>query len=199
VSARGRAFKDPEAFRAWLRSHHATAREVILRCYKTSHARRGITYRQGLDEALCFGWIDGVRHGLDESSFLVRFTPRKARSGWSQVNLRRAAELRAEGRMLAPGLAALERRALPTYSYESVPRVLSGDFLKRFRARREAWRFFQAQPAGYRKTSVFWVLSAKRPATREARFAVLLANAEARKRIPLLRREAPGKAKRGEP
>lgn len=121
--------------------------ELVVRCYKVAHAQRGVTHRQALDEALCFGWIDGVRHAVDESSFAVRFTPRKAESGWSQVNLERAAQLQAEGRMQAAGLAALQRREAPPCSYESVPRELSGAFLRRFRANREAWCFFQSQPA----------------------------------------------------
>ncbi len=192
--ARGRTFRDPKAFREWLQRHHRSATELVVRCYKTARAERGITYRQALDEALCFGWIDGVRRGVDESTFAVRFTPRRARSGWSQVNLRHAARLQAQGRMQAAGLAALRRRAVPADSYESLPRVLSGAFLQRLRASREAWRFFQSQPAGYRRTTVLWVLSARRPATQEARFAVLLASSEAGTRIPLLRRDAPRRA-----
>ncbi len=185
---RGRAFRSPEAFRDWLRRNHGSASELVVRCCKTAWAQRGVTYRQALDEALCIGWIDGVRHAVDESTFAVRFTPRKARSGWSEVNLKRAAELRAEGRMQPAGLAALRRREPPTYSYESVPRSLSRTFLMRFRAKPEAWRFFQSQPEGYRRTCAFWVMSARRPATREARFGVLLASSEAGERIPLLRR-----------
>jgi uncharacterized protein YdeI (YjbR/CyaY-like superfamily) len=165
-----------------------------VRCYKAACAERGVTYRQALDEALCFGWIDGVRHAVDASTFAVRFTPRKARSGWSRVNLKRAAELRAEGRMEAPGLAALQRGKAPSYSYESTPRALSGAFLNRLRAKPAAWRFFRSQPEGYRRTCAFWVMGAKRAETREARFGILLASSVAGERIPLLRREAPRRA-----
>jgi uncharacterized protein YdeI (YjbR/CyaY-like superfamily) len=185
---RARSFPDPGAFRTWLRAHHASVSELIVRCYKTKDAHRGITYRQALDEALCFGWIDGVRHALDAYSFTVRFTPRKAKSGWSQVNLKRAAELEAAGRMRAPGLAALRKRTVPSYSYEARPQGLDRAFLRRLRAKPDGWRFFRAQPDGYRRTSGFWVMSAKRPETREARFAVLLASSEAGTRIPSLRR-----------
>ncbi len=194
MSDRGRAFHDPTAFREWLRRHHASATELVVRCYKTAHADRGLTYRQALDEALCFGWIDGVRHAVDESTFAVRFTPRRPRSGWSEVNLKRAAQLEAEGRMQPAGLAALVRREVPPHSHEPVPRVLGGAFLARIRADPEAWRFFNSQPEGYRRTSVFWVLSARRPATREARFGVLLGCSKAGTRIPLLRREPPSRA-----
>jgi uncharacterized protein YdeI (YjbR/CyaY-like superfamily) len=190
LPARPRAFREPEEFRDWLRRHHASESELVVRCRKAEHARSGLTYRQALDEALCFGWIDGVRHGLDETSFTVRFTPRKAKSAWSRMNLARAAELQAEGRMRPAGLAALQRRTTPAYSYETVPRVLTAAFLKRLRADREAWHFFQGQPPGYQRTSVFWILSAKRPGTREARFAVLLQSSKVGTRIPLLRREA---------
>lgn len=185
---RPRSFPDPEAFRSWLRARHASVSELVLRCYRTTHADRGITYRQALDEALCFGWIDGVRHGFDAVSFTVRFTPRKARSAWSRVNLKRAAELEAAARMRPPGRAALRRRTTPSYSYESRPRVLDRAFVRRLRGAPDGWRFYQAQPDGYRRTSAFWVMSAKRPETREARFAVLLASSEAGTRIPLLRR-----------
>jgi uncharacterized protein YdeI (YjbR/CyaY-like superfamily) len=160
-----------------------------VRCYKTKEAHRGLTYRQALDEALCFGWIDGVRHQVDEVSFSVRFTPRKPRSGWSQVNVRRAKALAAEGRMHGAGLAAFARRKQPSYSYESRPQALHPSFEKRLRASRRAWSFFQAQPAWYRRTTAFWVMSAKRPETREARFRKLLASSRAGAPIPLLKRK----------
>lgn len=196
MSDRGQAFRSPEAFRDWLKRNHGSVSVLVVRCFKTAHARRGVTYRQALDEALCFGWIDGVRHAVDESIFAVRFTPRKPRSGWSEVNLKRAAELQAEGRMEAPGLEALRRREAPSYSYQSLPRALSRVFLQRFRAKPAAWRFFQSQPEGYRRTCTFWVMSAKRSETREARFGVLLACSEAGERIPLLRRTTSRHAKR---
>ena len=182
------SFATPAALRAWLGKNHASTPELILRCYKRDHARLGVTYRQALDEALCFGWIDGVRHALDAKSFTVRFTPRKAVSAWSRVNLKRAAELEAAGRMRPPGLAALRRGKTPSYSYESRPQVLGEAFLARLRSKAGAWRFFRSQPDGYRRTAAFWVMSAKRPETREARFSVLLASSADGLRIPLLRR-----------
>ena len=164
-----KSFPGPASFRKWLEKHHARATELLVRCRKTGAAGRGVTYREALDEALCLGWIDGVRHGLDEMSFSVRFTPRKAKSGWSAVNIARARQLEAEGRMHAAGLAAFRARVEPEYSYESRPRALAPAYLAKFRAHPRAWRFFEAQPPGYRRTCAFWVMSAKRPETRARR------------------------------
>ena len=116
-----KSFPGPASFRAWLEKHHARATELLVRCRKTGAAGRGVTYREALDEALCLGWIDGVRRAVDEISFSVRFTPRKARSGWSAVNIARARQLEAEGRMHPAGLAAFRARVKPQYSYESRP------------------------------------------------------------------------------
>jgi len=184
------AFARPDDFRRWLREHHADRDELFVRCFKTQARRRGMTYPEALDEALCFGWIDGVRHRIDARSFSVRFTPRKAKSIWSAVNLRRASRLKAQGRLLAPGLAALGRRqkGKAPYSFESRPKRLSGSYLKRFRAERRAWSWFQQQPAWYQRTSSFWVMSAKREQTRARRFALLLACSRRGATIPQLRR-----------
>jgi uncharacterized protein YdeI (YjbR/CyaY-like superfamily) len=185
-------FAGPAAFRAWLRKRHATARELLVRCFKTHASHRGLTYRQALDEALCFGWIDGVRRSLDEVSFSVRFSPRKPRSEWSTVNLRRFEELRAEGRVHAVGLAAFRARVKSRYSYESRPKALSGPYLREFRANERAWRFFESQPPWYWRTTAFWVMSAKRPETRARRLAQLIASSERGRAIPALG----GRAKR---
>jgi uncharacterized protein YdeI (YjbR/CyaY-like superfamily) len=105
-----RAFRSPAAFRAWLESNHRTATALVVRLYKVAFAHRGITYPQALDEALCFGWIDGIRRGLDAESFSVRFTPRKARSIWSRVNVAHVERLTRDGRMTAAGLGAFAAR-----------------------------------------------------------------------------------------
>jgi len=191
ASRAAKAFRRAAAFRAWLRAHHASKDELVVRCFKSGHERRGVTYRQALDEALCFGWIDGVRHGLDEASFSVRFTPRRKGSTWSQVNTRRFAVLRREGRIEPPGLAAFRRRRTPSYSYESLPRQLARSFRERLRAHPRAWAFFSSQPPWYRRTSAFWVMSAKREETRERRFGILLASSAGERRIPPLRRPDP--------
>jgi uncharacterized protein YdeI (YjbR/CyaY-like superfamily) len=186
-----RAFALPAAFRAWLERHHAGSRELLVRCFKVHAAGRGLTYRQALDEALCFGWIDGVRHALDADSFSVRFTPRKPKSYWSAVNRRRAAQLETDGRMHAAGLAALPDRgsARPQrYSFEAKPTALSPAFERRLRASPHARRFFEAQPPWYRRTSAFWVMSAKKEETRERRLLVLLDCCARQRTIPPLTR-----------
>jgi uncharacterized protein YdeI (YjbR/CyaY-like superfamily) len=171
-----RAFASAAAFRAWLEAHGSDTPELLLRLFKTHASSRGLGYKGALDEALCFGWIDGVRHALDEDSFTVRFTPRKPRSRWSAVNVRRAKELVAEGRMRAPGLAAFEARTADSagYSFESRPAELPPAFTKRFRANASAWAWFQAQAPWYRRTCAFWVMSAKREETRESRLSALV-------------------------
>lgn len=188
-----RRFASVAAFRTWLERHHADTAELVLCCYKVHAAHRGLTYREALDEALCFGWIDGVRRSLDADSFSVRFSPRRARSVWSAVNIRRATELEAEGRMRAAGLSAFRARgsAPAPYSFESKPLALSPAFNRRLKANREAWAFFQAQPPWYRRTSSFWVMSARRPETRERRFGVLLDHCSRSRAIPPL--TSPGK------
>jgi uncharacterized protein YdeI (YjbR/CyaY-like superfamily) len=180
------SFSGPAAFRAWLEKHRTTASELHVRCWKTS-APRGLTYRQALDEALCLGWIDGVRHGFDAESFSVRFTPRKPRSGWSAVNIKRFRELESEGRVHPAGLAAFQARVRSRYSFESRPRQLAPAYLRRFRANARAWRFFEALPPWYKRTSSFWVMSAKQPETRARRLAVLISHSERHEGIPPLK------------
>jgi uncharacterized protein YdeI (YjbR/CyaY-like superfamily) len=192
-----RSFSGPASFRAWLEKHHSRETALVVRCWKVAAAHRGLTYRQALDEALCLGWIDGVRHGLDEESFSVRFTPRKPKSGWSAVNIARARQLEAEGRMHSAGLAALRARVKPRYSYESRPRALAPADLAKLRAHPRAWRFFEAQPPWYRRSCAFWVMSAKRAETRARRLDVLIASSERREGIPPLGRPGhPGRAAR---
>ena len=132
-----------------------------------------------MEESLCFGWIDGLKKGWDEHAFMQRFTPRKPRSIWSAVNIRKVEALKKAGRMAQPGLAAFETRD-PTraglYSFENRPVAFSAAFEKRFRARKAAWKFFEAQPPGYRRVAAFWVMSAKREETRERRLAQLIAD-----------------------
>jgi uncharacterized protein YdeI (YjbR/CyaY-like superfamily) len=185
-------FATARAFRAWLTEHHRTARELVVRCARARAGNPGISYTEALDEALCFGWIDGVRRRVDDDGFSVRFTPRKPKSVWSAVNIRKAKALEAAGRMQPAGRAAFaarEERGSRRYSYESKPEALDPKFERAFRRNRPAWRFFQSQPPSYRRTSVFWVMEAKREETRARRFGTLLECSARGERIPLLRRE----------
>jgi len=183
------AFSSRQAFRAWLSRHHGTVGELVVRCSKTHAKHQGLTYAEALEEALCFGWIDGVRRSIDAESFSVRFSPRKPKSTWSAVNIRKAAELETAGRMRPAGrvaFAAREARSYRRYSYESKPGALAPAFERELKRNRGAWEFFRSLAPGYRRTSIFWVMDAKREDTRARRFATLLKCSAKGQRIPLL-------------
>jgi len=185
---RARGFSGPAEFRAWLAKNHAMVTELFVRCSKAKATLGGLTYRQALDEALCLGWIDGVRHSLDAASFSVRFTPRKPRSAWSTVNIKRFLELQSEGRVKPAGRKAFQARVKSQYSFESRPRALAPGYLRTFRSNKRAWAFFETQPPGYRRTCSFWVMSAKMAETRARRLAVLISRSERGEGIPPLKR-----------
>lgn len=181
-------FATPAEFRAWLAEHHASATELVVGFYKKGSGRPSITWPESVDQALCYGWIDGIRRGLDADSYTIRFTPRKPRSTWSAVNIKRAKELIDEGLMQPAGRAAFEARAddrSAIYSYEQRHgAVLAPGHEQRFRANPTAWAFFQAQPPSYRKVAVYWVTSAKREETRLRRLDTLIAHSAAGRRLP---------------
>jgi uncharacterized protein YdeI (YjbR/CyaY-like superfamily) len=188
-------FASPEEFRAWLAAHHDRVRELLVGFHKVHTGLPSLTWPQSVDEALCYGWIDGVRRSLGADGYTIRFTPRRPTSTWSAVNLRRVPELIAEGRMTPAGLAAYERRTAAKsgiYTYENRPESLAPDMERRFRATKQAWAFFESQPAGYRRTAIWWIVSAKRPETRERRLATLIELSAAGERLPLL--AAPGRS-----
>ncbi len=187
------AFRSPAQFRRWLARHHADTPELLIRCYKTGSAAKGMTYSEALDEALCFGWIDGVRRRLDENSFSVRFTPRKPRSIWSRVNLARVEALTAAGRMAPPGRAAVQARTnrAPGCTRSSERRSRWGHPTRSAFAPGRRRAHFQAQAPWYRRTAVFWIMSAERPETQLRRLDVLIAgSAEGRPISPLVRDRA---------
>ena len=189
------SFRSGAAFRRWLAKHHASESALQVRLFKVHAGRLGMTYRDALDEALCHGWIDGVRHALDDDSFLIRFTPRTSRSYWSDVNVRRMRELIAEERVHPAGMAAFsshDERRSPRYSFESAPAVFDAPGLRRFRANRKAWANFQKQAPWYRRLTTHWVMRAKRPETRSRRLAALIECSANGTQIPQLKR--PGKA-----
>ena len=187
--AKAKAFKQQADFRRWLEKNHGTEKELMIRLYKVHALHKGIGYRQALDEALCWGWIDGVVRSLDADSFQQRYTPRKAKSNWSLVNIKRMKQLIAEGKAAPPGIAAFERRdkiAAAPYSFENRNITLSPAFMKRLKANPGAWKFFQSEPPGYRRNTVFWVMQAKKEETREKRFRTMLDRMAKGERMGLL-------------
>jgi uncharacterized protein YdeI (YjbR/CyaY-like superfamily) len=185
-------FETASAFRAWLRKHHSTAKELWVGFYRKDSGRPSITWPESVDEALCVGWIDGIRKSIDDVSYMIRFSPRKRTSTWSAVNIARVGELNRGGRMQPAGLAAFARRSEAKsgiYSYEQRnAAALDSASAAEFQANPAAWEFFQAQPASYRKTATWWVVSARQQATREKRLATLIADSAAGLRIKQLRR-----------
>jgi len=179
VAAQGPTFfETAAAFGQWLAEHHGQAAELVVGFYKRGSGRPSITWPESVDEALCVGWIDGVRRSLDAESYSIRFTPRRAGSHWSRVNLARVAELREQGRMTPAGEAAFaarthDRTARASYERDG-PAELEPDEDAAFRADPVAWQWFQAQAPWYRRTALHWVVSAKRADTRARRLAALV-------------------------
>src|SRR5688572_10745371 len=183
-------FPSQAHWRAWLEKHHADTREVTLGFHKKASGKGGLTPDEALDEALCFGWIDGVRHSIDGGSFKNRYTPRTKRSYWSQVNIAKYRKLEEAGLVRPAGRTAFEARdpAQDTrYSSEAREAGLSDEFERELRANDAAWAFWSAQPPGYRKSASFWVMSAKQEATRRRRLATLIEDSAGARRISLLR------------
>lgn len=170
-------FSGGAAFRRWLASHHAKSDGLVVGFHRVTSGRGGMSYAEALDEALCFGWIDGLRRSLDETRWSIRFSPRKPDSIWSQVNLRHVARLEREGRMTVAGRTVFERRdpkKVYRYSHELRLAALSPAYTKRLAADRAAQTDFSKRPPYYRRAVYKWIMTAKQEATRERRFAMLL-------------------------
>ena len=186
-------FATAAELRHWLEENHATANELLVGFYRRGSGKPSITWQELVDEELCFGWIDGVRKGIDEVSYSNRITPRKPRSTWSAINIARAKELIALGRMHPAGLKAFERRTddrSAIYSYEQRTKArLSPEAERSFRANKKAWASFQAQPPSYRRAATWWVISAKREETRRTRLATLIRDSQDGRSIRPLSRE----------
>ena len=183
-------FENGKAFRKWLAANHNKAEEIVVGYYKVATGKPSMTWSESVDEALCYGWIDGIRRSVDEERYTIRFTPRRPKSKWSKVNVEKVETLEKQGRMRKPGLAAYALRtaeASGVYSYEN-KLDLDAAMKRRFRKNKVAWKNFEAMPPGYQKTAKGWVMSAKREATRERRLATLMECSEAGERIPSLRR-----------
>ena len=182
-------FKTPTDFRRWLERHHASARELWVGYHKKATGRPSLTWPESVDAALCFGWIDGIRKRLDDERYVIRFTPRRAGSIWSTINIRRVQVLRRAGLMRPAGLAAFARRTANRsgiYRYENRPRSLPPRYAKVLRARPRAWAFFQSRPPGYRRAMAWWIVSAKLEPTRARRLATLVTECERGRTIGLL-------------
>ena len=185
-----RFFASPDEFRAWLEANYDSESEVVVGFHKKHTGLPSLTWTESVREALCFGWIDGVRRRIDDDSYSIRFTPRKPGSNWSVVNVRHVEELTRAGRMHPAGLEAFEARTpekTGVYTYENRRKAKLGpEQAERFRANKQAWDFFQAQPPGYRQSAIFWVVSAKREETRDRRLTTLIGDSAQHRRIGLL-------------
>lgn len=187
-------FRTPADFREWLEQHHDAAPELWVGFHKKGSGRPSITWPESVDEALCFGWIDGVRKSLGDESYVIRFTPRRARSIWSAVNVRRVTELTRLGRMRPAGVKAFEARdpaRTGVYSFEQ-PReslTLGAPYKAKLKASKRAWTFFRSQAPWYQRTASRWVMSAKKEETRLRRLAALIEDSARGRRIGPLNRD----------
>jgi uncharacterized protein YdeI (YjbR/CyaY-like superfamily) len=187
-----RFFATPDELRAWFDAHHGSEPELWLGYHKKHTGRPSVTWAQAVEEALCVGWIDGRVHRIDDESHMQRFTPRRPGSVWSKVNIAKVAQLTEAGRMRPAGVAAFAARREDRSGIYSFERDEAAAFdaaaEARFRAHPEAWAFFEAQPPGYRRTATHWVVSAKRPETRDRRLGTLIADSAAGRRLAQLTR-----------
>jgi uncharacterized protein YdeI (YjbR/CyaY-like superfamily) len=190
-AATPRFFATPDAFREWLVKHHERRTELWVGFHRRATGRASITWDEAVEEALCVGWIDGIRKSVDDESYAIRFTPRKKASSWSAVNVRRVEQLLREGRMRPAGLAAFEARTAERtgiYSHEQARVRLDPEYERELRATPAAWEFWQSRPPGYRRTATWWVMSAKREETRRRRLATLVDDSANGRTIALLTR-----------
>lgn len=179
-------FPRPADFRKWLEKNHATTKELLVGFHKKDSGRPSIIWPESVDEALCFGWIDGVRKRVDEVSYTIRFTPRKSTSIWSAVNIGRVEALIREGRMKPAGMKAFEKRRenrSGIHAYEQRRAQLEEPYASLLRKNEAAWRFFEAQPPGYRKLVSWWILSAKKEETQLNRLKKLIAESARGRRL----------------
>ena len=177
-------------FRNWLEKNYDKETELLVGFYKVGCGKPSLTWPQSVDQALCFGWIDGIRKSVDAESYCIRFTPRKPGSTWSAINIRKVEEMNKLGLMLPSVLATFEKRneqKSAIYSYENRPEKLPSEYELAFKTHPEAWEFFQSQPKYYQRTAIYWVMSAKQELTRQKRLNELISDSENRLKIKLLR------------
>ncbi|MGD0250844.1 MAG: YdeI/OmpD-associated family protein [Thermoplasmata archaeon] len=185
-----RFFARREQLRAWFEKNHATAKELWIGYYKADARRKAVTYLEAVEEALCFGWIDGQVRSLDEMRYANRYSPRRPESRWSEVNFAKVGALSRTGRMHPAGLKVFAERTrgeAAGYSLEERPMQLASPLARQFRGTKKAWRFFQTQPPSYRRTTTFWVMSARRDGTRLRRLRILIEESRQGRRLDLLR------------
>jgi uncharacterized protein YdeI (YjbR/CyaY-like superfamily) len=179
-------FKSQSDFRRWFEKHHITSKELLVGFYKKSSGHPSITWPESVDEALCFGWIDGIRKSIDDISYTIRFTPRKPTSTWSVVNIKRAQELIDQGLVRPAGQKAFQARKenrSGIYSYEQRSEKLPDPYERELKQNTAAWAFFQAQPPSYRRAVGWWVVSAKKEETRLKRLEKLIEDSALERRV----------------
>ena len=170
-------FENQSELRQWFEHNHARASELWVGFYKKESGKPSITWPQSVDQALCFGWIDGIRKSIDKESYVIRFTPRNPKSNWSKINIAKVEDLVKQGLMRPAGLLAFGKREdskSGVYSYENEPVDLDSEFQRKFADNKTAWMFFQSQAPSYQRVSIRWVMSAKQPATRLSRLNILI-------------------------
>ncbi len=185
-------FASPSELRNWFEKHHETTQELWVGFYKTSSGKPSVTWPEAVDQALCFGWIDGVRKGIDDLSYTIRFTPRRPHSNWSSVNVKRVGELIKLGLMQPAGLKTFQERdqnKSGVYSYEQRKNSkLDPAYENQLRANKKAWEFFQSRPPSYQQPAIWWVMSARQEETRLKRLAILIESSEQGRTVPPLTR-----------
>ena len=179
-------FKKPADFRKWLEKNHTQKTALLVGFYKVGCEKPSISWPESVDQALCFGWIDGVRKSIDADSYTIRFTPRKSTSNWSAINIKKMEELKKKGLMKPAGLASFEKRKeakSKIYIYENEAAALNKEFEKKFKSNKKAWEFFQAQAPWYRKLTIGRIMNAKQEKTQLSRFEELLKASEQGRRL----------------
>ena len=182
-------FKNQTELRKWFEKNHNKKKEIWVGFYKKNSGRANFTWSQSVDQALCFGWIDGIRKSIDEDSYMIRFTPRNPKSNWSAVNIKKINELTKLSLMHPAGFEAFKKREekrSEVYSFEQSKVKLSKEFELKFRSNKTAWKFFESLPPSTKKPSIWWVMSAKREETRSKRLATLIQSSESGEKIPQL-------------
>jgi uncharacterized protein YdeI (YjbR/CyaY-like superfamily) len=182
-------FSTKSSFRKWFEKNHDKATELLVGFYKVNSGKQSLTWSESVDEAICFGWIDGIRKSIDAESYSIRFTPRKPGSIWSAINIQKVENLSKQGLMHPSGIAAFQKREekkSAIYSYEKAPEKLSDDFLKKFKSNKKAWNFFQSMAPSYQRTAIHLVMTAKQEITKLKRLDELIKDSEAGRKIKRL-------------